>query len=82
MASASVSVDKQVVSSISRGILVLCAVAPTDTQKEVEAMATKVLKMKMWPDEGGANVGVPLLLGPMHILKTYPVEEECHGYRG
>ncbi|KFZ23703.1 hypothetical protein V502_01831 [Pseudogymnoascus sp. VKM F-4520 (FW-2644)] len=49
--SASVTVDKQVVSSIGKGILVLAAVAPGDTEKEVDALAAKVIKMKLWDDE-------------------------------
>ena len=56
VASASVTVDKQLISSIGRGILVFAAVAPDDTRKEVEAMAAKVLKLKMWPDESGGTV--------------------------
>ena len=56
MHSASVSVEKQLVSLIGRGVLVLAAVAPDDTLREVEAMAEKILKYKMWPDDGGANV--------------------------
>ncbi|MCJ1232822.1 D-tyrosyl-tRNA(Tyr) deacylase [Varicellaria rhodocarpa] len=55
VASASVTVDKQLVSSIGRGILVFAAVGPDDTQKEIESMATKVLKLKMWPDEAGGT---------------------------
>ena len=49
--------DKQLVSSIGKGVLVFAAVAPNDTEKEVEAMANKVLRMKLWPDVNGANVG-------------------------
>ena len=56
MASASVTVDKQLVSSIGKGVLVFAAVAPDDTPKEVESMAAKVLKLKMWPDEAGGTV--------------------------
>ncbi|MCJ1298775.1 D-tyrosyl-tRNA(Tyr) deacylase [Hypocenomyce scalaris] len=55
VASASVTVDKQLVSSIGRGVLVFAAVAPDDTRKEVESMAAKVLKLKMWPDEAGGT---------------------------
>ncbi|KAI9881460.1 MAG: D-tyrosyl-tRNA(Tyr) deacylase [Pleopsidium flavum] len=55
VASASVTVDKQLVSSIGRGVLVFAAVAAEDTQKEVEAMAGKVLKLKMWPSESGGT---------------------------
>jgi len=49
--SASVTVDKEVVSSIGKGVLVFAAVAPGDTEKEVEALASKVLRMKLWDDE-------------------------------
>ncbi|KAI4147300.1 MAG: hypothetical protein LQ340_005617 [Diploschistes diacapsis] len=55
VASASVTVDKQLVSSIGKGVLVFAAVAPHDTEKEVESMANKVLRMKLWPDANGAN---------------------------
>ena len=56
VASASVTVDSQLVSSISKGVLVFAAVAPDDTRKEVESMAAKVLKLKMWPDGAGGTV--------------------------
>jgi D-tyrosyl-tRNA(Tyr) deacylase len=56
VASASVTVDNHLVSSIEKGVLVFAAVAADDTQKEVESMASKVLKMKLWPDESGATV--------------------------
>jgi hypothetical protein len=45
--SASVTVDKQLISSIGRGILVFAAVALGDTEKDVETLATKVLKMRL-----------------------------------
>ncbi|ROT41425.1 D-tyrosyl-tRNA deacylase [Sodiomyces alkalinus F11] len=53
--SASVTVDKEVVSSIGKGLLVFAAVAPGDTEKEAESLASKVLKMKLWDDEAGAR---------------------------
>jgi len=56
VASASVTVDTHLVSSIGKGVLVFAAVAAEDTGKEVESMAAKVLKMKLWPDETGATV--------------------------
>ena len=56
VASASVTVDKQLISSIGRGVLVFAAIGPNDTKKDAESMASKVLKMKMWPDEAGSCV--------------------------
>ena len=55
VASASVTVDKQLISSIGRGVLVFAAIGPNDTQKEAETMASKVLKMRLWPDASGNN---------------------------
>ncbi|KAF6229731.1 hypothetical protein HO173_011378 [Letharia columbiana] len=55
VASASVTVDSNLVSSIGKGVLVFAAVAKDDTRKEVESMAAKVLKLKMWPDESGGT---------------------------
>ncbi|PGH16606.1 peptidyl-prolyl cis-trans isomerase D [Helicocarpus griseus UAMH5409] len=53
VASASVTVDKKLVSSIGRGLLVFAAVGPEDTKQDADSLATKVLKLKMWPDEAG-----------------------------
>lgn len=56
MLSASVTVEKELVSSIGKGILVLAAVAPGDTEKEAETLAAKVLKLKLWDDDNGGRV--------------------------
>ncbi|RMZ77740.1 hypothetical protein DV737_g4237, partial [Chaetothyriales sp. CBS 132003] len=51
--SASVTVNDQVVSSIGKGVLVLAAVGPNDTRKDADSLATKILKLKLWPDDNG-----------------------------
>lgn len=48
--------DKQLVSSIGKGVLVFAAVAPGDTEKDVDALAAKVLKLRLWDDEAGGRV--------------------------
>ena len=53
--SASVTVDQRLISSIGKGVLVFAAVAPGDTEKDAEALAAKVLKMKMWDDDNGSR---------------------------
>ncbi|KAJ9295435.1 hypothetical protein DTO271G3_5891 [Paecilomyces variotii] len=53
--SASVTVDKQLISSIGRGILVFAAIGKDDTEKDAESLAAKVLKAKLWPDDSGAT---------------------------
>ncbi|KAF1951599.1 hypothetical protein CC80DRAFT_553249 [Byssothecium circinans] len=48
--SASVTVDGQLISSIGKGLLVLAAISKDDTEKDVETMAGKILKAKLWDD--------------------------------
>ncbi|CAI4212231.1 unnamed protein product [Parascedosporium putredinis] len=53
--SASVTVDKEVVSSIGKGILVFAAVGVGDTEKEADYLANKVLRLKFWDGDNGAT---------------------------
>nr|POE56293.1 d-tyrosyl-trna(tyr) deacylase [Quercus suber] len=53
--SASVTVDGQLISTISKGLLVFAAIGKDDTEKEVESMASKVLKIKLWDDDQGGR---------------------------
>ncbi|CUS15283.1 unnamed protein product [Tuber aestivum] len=53
--SASVTVENEAVSSIGQGLLVFAAVAPSDTPKDVEVIANKILRLKVWDDEGGGR---------------------------
>ena len=46
------TVDKEVISSIGKGVLVLAAVAAGDTEKEADTLASKVLRLKLWDDDG------------------------------
>lgn len=57
--SASVTVEKELVSSIGKGVLVFAAVAPGDTEKEADSLAAKVIKLKLWDDENGGRVFGP-----------------------
>jgi len=49
--SASVAIDGERVSSSGRGLLVLAAISRDDTDKDIEAMAAKILKAKLWDDD-------------------------------
>jgi D-tyrosyl-tRNA(Tyr) deacylase len=55
------------ISSIGKGILVFAAVAPGDTEKDAEQLASKVLKLRLWDGEDGSRVGtcsINVCLGP------------------
>lgn len=68
--SASVTVDKQLISSIGKGVLVFAAVAPGDTEKDADALAAKVLKMRLWDDEAGGRVGAMRIRASFQPLLT------------
>ncbi|KIW75021.1 D-tyrosyl-tRNA(Tyr) deacylase [Fonsecaea pedrosoi CBS 271.37] len=53
--SSTVTVNGQTVSAIGKGVLVLAAIGPDDTKKDAETMASKIVKMRLWPDESGLN---------------------------
>lgn len=53
MKSASVTVDGNLISTIGKGLLIFAAIGKDDTTKEVESMASKVLKVKLWDGEDG-----------------------------
>ncbi|CAK0811830.1 unnamed protein product [Prorocentrum cordatum] len=49
-ASASVEVDGAVVGRIERGLVLLLGIEQGDTLEQVSQLATKVLKIRLWPD--------------------------------
>lgn len=50
---ASVSVDGQIRGEIERGVLVLAAVQPSDTEREAERMAERLLTYRVFEDDTG-----------------------------
>ncbi len=67
MLSASVTVNKQLISSIGKGILVFAAIAPDDTAAEVDALVGRVLKMRLWDDDAGGRVCLILFKDNIYI---------------
>lgn len=71
---ASVSVDGQPVGAIGRGIVALIGVARTDTERDAERLAERILGYRVFPDaEGRMNLslddtGGGLLLVPQFTL--------------
>lgn len=48
-----VSVDNKVVASIQRGLVVLLGVSPTDTSQDAQALAEKVVNLRIFEDDAG-----------------------------
>ncbi|OSX65487.1 hypothetical protein POSPLADRAFT_1044845 [Postia placenta MAD-698-R-SB12] len=54
VSSASVTVDNEVISSISRGLMVLIGIGKDDTAVDVEAITKKILSLRIFSDDTGA----------------------------
>lgn len=71
---ASVSVDGERIARIQRGLLVLLCAEKNDTVMQADALLTKLLSYRVFPDEAGkmnlnlAQVGGGLLLVPQFTL--------------
>jgi D-tyrosyl-tRNA(Tyr) deacylase len=71
---ASVTVDGAVIGAIGRGLLVLVCAEKGDTEREADALLTKLLGYRVFPDEAGkmnrslADVEGGLLLVPQFTL--------------
>jgi len=54
VASASVTVDGKVISSISRGLMVLVGIGTDDTSSDVDVLSNKILTLRVFSDASGA----------------------------
>ncbi|KAF8323409.1 D-tyrosyl-tRNA deacylase [Clavulina sp. PMI_390] len=50
VASASVTVGDELVSSIGKGLLVLIGIGSDDVQADIDTLTKKILTLRMWPD--------------------------------
>lgn len=48
---ASVTVDGQIVGQINRGYVLLVGITASDTKEQVEALANKIVKLRIWEDK-------------------------------
>jgi len=74
VSAASVTVDGAVIGAIGRGLMVLVCAEKGDTEREADALLTKLLGYRVFPDEAGkmnrslADVEGGLLLVPQFTL--------------
>jgi len=52
VASASVKVGDELVSSIGKGLLVLIGIGSDDVDADIDTLTKKILTLRMWPDPG------------------------------
>jgi len=69
---AAVVVDGQTVGSISRGLLVFLGVTAEDTKAQVEHLADKMAKLRIFPDENGkSNLSVSDIGGEILVVSQF-----------
>ena len=51
---ASVSVDEKVISEIKKGYLILLGIETEDTQEDINWLASKIARLRIFGDENGA----------------------------
>lgn len=50
---ASVTIENKIFSSIENGFMILLGIEDTDTQEDIDWLAKKIVKMRIFPDENG-----------------------------
>lgn len=75
---ASVTIDKELYSSIENGILSLVGIEKGDTIEQVKKMANKVANLRIFPDENGKmNRSIVDTKGSMLIVSQFTLCGDC-----
>lgn len=78
VSSASVTVDGEIVGRIGRGFVVLLGVAEEDTQDDVNAMAAKIIGLRVFEDDAGKmNRSLQEVGGAMLVVSQFTLLGDC-----
>ena len=74
----SVSVDGKMVGQIGQGLCVLTGIAPTDTEKDLDWMAQKLVGLRIFEDENGKmNLSLTDIGGSALIISQFTLLADC-----
>lgn len=75
---ASVTIEGQVVGAIGRGYLILLGVGPQDTEAQVEALWSKIYKLRIFEDDTGkTNLSLRDVSGDVLIVSQFTLFADC-----
>ncbi len=75
---ASVTVEEKVVGQIERGFLVLLGVTESDTDSDVDLLADKLMKLRIFSDsEGKTNCSLADINGSLLIVSQFTLCADC-----
>lgn len=74
----SVSVDGEIVGQIGQGLCVLTGIAPTDTEKDLDWMAQKMVGLRIFEDENAKmNLSLTDIGGSALIISQFTLLADC-----
>jgi len=72
-------INKEVYSSINKGFLVLLGITESDTTDDMEVLADKILKLRVFEDENGKmNLSLADVGGELQIVSQFTLYADCH----
>ena len=78
VAHASVTIDKQCIGKIEKGLLVLIGVADTDTKEIADKMIKKLLGLRIFEDEQGkTNLDIHTVDGALLLVSQFTLYADC-----
>lgn len=75
---ASVSINKNIVGSIGKGLLILIGVSDTDTEDMLPKFVDKIVKMRIFADENDkTNLSISDVGGELLIVSQFTLYADC-----
>ena len=72
VSSASVTIDTQTTSAIGAGLLVLVAIEETDNEEDIQWLAGKIIRLRIFPDDAGVmNRSVQEIAGDLLVVSQF-----------
>ncbi len=75
---ASVKVEEKIVGRIEKGYMVLVGIKESDTEKEVEYLAKKLINLRIFEDENGKmNLSIQDIGGELLLISQFTLYADC-----